>query len=105
MIDFGSERPVESGASGVVAASRVETDDASSRIHCDEPAADCDRASRGHPSVVDDGEFGRAAADIEIEDAAALLAREAHSAGPVCGEHRLHMMAGSRGDEFAAFLG
>ena len=78
----GTQRPVEAGASGVVAASRIEADDPACRIDRDEAPADRDRACGDHASVVDDGEFRRAAADIQIENAAALLTRQAHCPRP-----------------------
>ena len=50
------------------------------------------------------GELGRAAADVDVEDALVLLVRHPRGARAVGRQHRLHVMAGGRGDEVAALL-
>ena len=96
--------PGEAGALGVVFSRRIEAGDLAVLDHL-QPAADMDRGGRDHLAVLDQAEFGGAAADVDIEDALVLVARHARGAGAVGREHRLHVMAGGRGDEFAALLG
>ena len=47
-------------------------------------------------------ELGGAAADVDVEDALALVVRDPRGARAVGGEHRLHVMAGGGADEIAA---
>ena len=96
--------PGKAGALGVMFARRIEPDDLAVLDHL-QPAADMDRGGRDHLAVLDQAEFRGAAADVDIEDALVLVARHARGAGAVGREHRLHVMAGGRGDEFAALLG
>ena len=83
---------------------RVEPDDAADVVDHLQPAADMQRRGRDHVALGDDGNLGGAAADIEVEDALALLVRDLRRAGAVGGEHRLHVMPGGGGDEIAALL-
>ena len=50
-------------------------------------------------------ELGGAAADIDVEDALALVVRHPRGARAVGGQHRFHVMAGGGADELAALLG
>ncbi len=104
VIDDIAERPVEARALRMRAPGGIETDDAAIGIDDEEAAADMDRRRRQHAAAFDDRELGRAAADVEIEDAHALLARSQRRARAVGGEHRLHVMAGGGADEIAARL-
>ncbi len=69
-----------------------------------QPAADVNGGGRNDPAVLDQRELGGAAADVDVEDALALVGGYARGAGAVGREHRLHVMAGGRGDEVAALL-
>ena len=69
------------------------------------PAADVDGGGRGHLAVLNQPELGGAAADVDVEDALALLARHPRRARAVGGEHRFHVMARAGADEIAALLG
>ena len=60
---------------------------------------------RDHLALLDQAELGGAAADVDVEDALALVAGNPRGAGAVGGQHRFHVMAGGGGDEFAALLG
>ena len=82
----------------------IEPDDAAGLDHL-EPAADMHRRGGDDLAVLDHGELGGAAADVDVEDALALGARQRRGAGAVGGEHRLHVMAGGGADEVAALLG
>ena len=70
-----------------------------------QPAADMHGCGSNHLAVLDQAEFGGAAADIDVEDALVLVAGDARGAGAVGRQHRFHVMAGGGGDEFAALLG
>ena len=96
--------PGKSGALGVMLSRRIEPHDLAVLDDL-QPAADMDRRGRDHFAVVEQAELGRAAADVDIEDALALVARHPRGAGTVSRQHRLHVVAGGGGDEFAALLG
>src|SRR6185369_13892936 len=68
-------------------------------------SADVNSSGRDHIAIVDQRKLGRAAADIDVEDAYSLLARNAGSARAVGGQHGFHMMASSGADEIAACRG
>ena len=109
LLQFGARHriaavPGEAGALGVMFPRRIEPGDLAVLDHL-QPAADMDRGGRDHLAVLDQAELGGAAADVDIEDALVLVARHARGARAVGREHRLHVMAGGRGDEFAALLG
>ena len=97
-------RPVEAGLAGVKAAGRIEPHDAADVVDHLQPAADMQRGGRDHVALLDDGELGGAAADIEVEDALALLVRHLRRARAVGGQHRFHVVPGGGGDEIAALL-
>ena len=86
-------------------AGRVEPDDLAVLVDHLQPAADVDGRGRDHPAVLDQRELGGAAADVDVEDALALVGRDARGARAVGRQHRLHVMAGGGGDEIAALLG
>ena len=98
-------RPVEAGLAGVEFARRIQPHDAADAVDHLQPAADMQRRGRDHVALGDDGELGGAAADVEVEDALALLVRHLRRARAVGGEHRFHVVPGSGGDEIAALLG
>ena len=97
--------PVEARLRRVMLAGRIEPDDPAVLVDHLQPAADVDRRGRDHAAVLDQRELGGAAADVDVEDALALVGRHARGAGAVGREHRLHVMAGGGGDEVAALLG
>ena len=96
--------PGKAGALGVMFAGRIEPDDLAVFDHL-QAAADMHRGGRDHLAVLDQAELGGAAADVDIEDALVFVVRHPRGAGAVRRQHRLHMVAGSSGDEFAALLG
>ena len=65
----------------------------------DEPSADCDRDGGEDFAFLDQGEFGGAAADIDIEHGVGIAARHRDGAGAVRGHLAFHVMAGGRADE------
>ena len=89
---------------GVISSRRVEPHDLAFLDHL-EATADMHGRGRGHFALLDQGELGGAAADIDVEDALVLVARHSRGARAVGGEHRFHMMPGSGGDEFSTLLG
>jgi hypothetical protein len=89
----------------VKSAGWIKPHDAAGLIHDLEAPANVQRRRRNHGAFIDNGELGGAAADVDVEDAFVLRMRELGSAGTIGGEHRLHVMACSRGDEIAALLG
>ena len=86
-------------------AGRIEPDDLAAVVDHLQPAADVDGRGRDHAAVLDQRELGGAAADVDVEDALALVGRHARGARAVGRQHRLHVMAGGGGDEIAALLG
>ena len=96
--------PGKAGALGVMLAGRIEADDLAVLDHL-QAAADMHRGGGDHLAVLDQAELGGAAADVDIENALAFVARHPRRAGAVGRQHRLHVMAGGGGDEFAALLG
>jgi hypothetical protein len=96
--------PGKAGTLGVMLAGRVEADDLAVLDHL-QAAADMHRGGRDHFAVFDQAELGGAAADVDIEDALAAVVRHPRGAGAVGRQHRLHVMSGGGGDEFAALLG
>ena len=67
--------------------------------------ADVDGSGRDHAAVLDQRELGGAAADVDVENALALVGRYARGARTIGRKHCLHVMAGGGGDEIAALLG
>ncbi len=88
----------------MVLAGRIEPDDLAIRDDL-QAAANMHRGGRDHLAVVDHRKLGGAAADVDIENALALIAGNARGAGAVGRQHRFHVMTGGGGDEFAALLG
>ena len=97
--------PVKARLRGVVLAGRIEPDDAAVVVDHLQPAADVDGGGRDHAAVLDQRELGGAAADVDVEDALALVGGDARGARAVGRQHRLHVMAGGGADEVAALLG
>ena len=96
--------PGKTGAPGVMLSRRIEADDLAVLDHL-QAAADMHRGGRDHLAVLDQTELGGAAADVDVENALCLVAGHPRGARAVGREHRLHVMAGGRRDEFAALLG
>src|SRR5215470_12692899 len=80
----------------------IEPHDAADVVHHLQASADVDRRSRDHPTLIHDRELGGAAADVDVEDALALVVRDDRGAGSVGGEHRLHVVSRRGADEVAA---
>ena len=97
--------PVEASLRRVMLAGRIEPDDAAALVDDLQPAADMDGRRRDHPAILDQRELGGAAADVDVEDALVLVARDPRRARAVGREHRLHVVAGGGADEIAALLG
>ena len=90
---------------GVMLSGRIEPDDPAVAVDHLKPAADVDGGGRDDAALLDQRELGRAAADVDVEDALALVGGDPRGAGAVACQHRLHVMAGGGGDEIAALLG
>ena len=105
VVDDVAELPVEARALRMRAPGGIEAHDAAFAIDDQKPPADMDRGGRQHAPAFDERELRRAAADVDIEDAAALLARSQRRTRAVGGEHRFHVMAGGGADEIAARFG
>ena len=71
----------------------------------DEPAADGEGGNAHEHAVVDQGELGGAAADVDVEHAGAALLGQLHRAGAVGGECAFELVAGGGADELAGFRG
>ena len=65
--------PVEAGLRGVMLPGGIEPDDAAVVVDHLQPAADMDRRGRDHVALLDQRELGGAAADVDVEDALALV--------------------------------
>ena len=96
--------PVEPGLRGVVLAGRIEPGDDAALIHHLQSPADMDGRRRDHAALLQQRQLGGAAADVDVEDALALVGRDARCAGAIGRQHRLHVMAGGGADELAALL-
>ena len=70
-----------------------------------QPPADMHGSGGGHKTLLDHAKLGRAAADVDIEDALALVVRHPGGARAVCRQQRFHVMTGGGADELAALLG
>ena len=66
--------------------------------------ADRDRGGRDDLAVLDQGELGGAAADVDVEDRAPRVARERDGARAVRRQLAFHVMAGGGADEAAGLL-
>ena len=102
--DGFAQAPVQSRMARVQNGGLVEARDAVLPIDHKLAAADGERSYGGDASVVADRQLGGAAADVDVQNARLLLARDAHRARAVGGEHRLHVVACGGADEFAALL-
>ena len=71
----------------------------------DQAAADGDGAGGEDAAILDQGELGRAAADIDVEQRRIVAARERDGAGAVRGHLAFHMVAGRGADELSGLLG
>ena len=96
---------MKAGLRGMMLAGRIEPDDPALLVDHLQPAADVDRGGRDHAAVLDQRELGGAAADVDVEDALALIGRHPRGARAVGRQHRLHVVAGGGADEIAALLG
>ena len=103
-VDGVAAVPEKAGALGVMFAGGIEPHDVAVLNHLQAPA-DVHGGGRDHLALLDQAELGGAAADVDVEDALALVAGDPRGARAIGREHRLHMMAGGGGDEFAALLG
>ena len=95
---------MKAGTLGVMFSRRIEPDDLAVLDHL-QAAADMHGGGRDHLALLDQAELGGAAADVDVEDALALVAGDARRARAIGRKHRLHVVAGGRGDELAALLG
>ncbi len=84
---------------------RVEPHDAAVVVDHLQSPADVNGGGRDDAALFQDGELGRAATDVDVEDALVLVVRDPRRARAVGRQHRLHVVAGSGGDEVAALLG
>ena len=98
-------RPEEAGPLGVMLPGRVEAHDVVRVVDHLQAAADMDGRRDHHLALLDHRQLGRAAADVDVEDALVLGMRNARRARPVRRQHRFHVVAGGGADELAALLG
>ena len=70
----------------------------------DQPAADSDGAGGEDVAVLDQGEFGRAAADIHVQQRRVVAARQRDGTGAVRRHLAFHVMAGRGAHELAGLL-
>ncbi len=91
--------------SGDLHRGRLNSREAGRIILHDQPAADRDGTGGKDAAVLDQGEFGRAAADIHVEQRGVMAARERDGAGAVRGHLAFHVVAGRGADELAGLLG
>ena len=96
--------PVETGTLGVMLSGRIKADDLAV-LHDLQAPADMHGGGRDHLALFHQAELGGAAADVDVEDALALVAGDARRARAIGRKHRLHVMAGRRSDELPALLG
>ncbi len=89
----------------MVAAGRIEPDDAADLVDHLQAAADMHGGGRHHIAILDDAELGGAASDVDVEDALGLVVGQLGGAGAISREHRFHVVTGGGGDEIAALLG
>ena len=74
-------------------------------VHGDQSPADVERRGGQNPAVVDQREFRRTAADVDVEDPGPRLVGGQHGSRTVGGQHGLHVMAGGRAHQVARPLG
>ena len=89
----------------MISAGRIEPHDLAPLVHDLQPPADMHGRGGEHPAALDQRQLGGAAADIDVEDALALVMRHPRGARAVGGQHGFHVMAGGGADELAAALG
>jgi len=99
------ELPFETGEPRQGCARGVEPRDAARIVDDNQPTADVDRGRRRDAAALEQRQLGRAAADVDVEDARRALVGRPRGPRAVGGEHRLHVVAGGRADELAAELG
>ena len=75
------------------------------RVGGDKPAADGEGREPQNRAAVDQGELGRAAADVGVEEASIARFRQRHSARAVRGEPAFELVAGGGADEFPGIGG
>ncbi len=83
----------------------LEKRDDSSIVRRDQSAADVKRGAAQDLSAFRQSEFGRAAADIDVEDPALPLGGKRNRPGAVGGEQRFEVVAGAGTDEIPALRG
>ena len=71
----------------------------------DQSPADVQGRGGQHPAVVDEREFRRPAADVDVEDAGGHLVRRQCRPGAVGRQHRLHVVPGGRTHQVTGPLG
>ena len=99
-----AERQLDAEGVGNLRGRRLDPREAALRVLDHQAAADRDGGGGDDPALLDQGELGGAAADIDIEQGHAVAARERHRAGAVGRELALHVVPGRGADELAGLL-
>ena len=84
---------------------RLNARDALVAVEGDQASADVHGSGRQHFAVVQQAEFGGAAADVDVQQGVAALVRQSHRARAVRGENALEIVAGGGAHELAARAG
>jgi hypothetical protein len=99
-----AKRPVDTGQRRQALACWIEARQPTLLVkHC-QAAADVQRRGMDHVAMFDERELRGAAADVDVQNRYAAIVRGLRRAGPVRGEHRLHVMPRGGADEFTAHL-
>ena len=100
-----AERELDAEATGDLAHRLLDAGEPCFGVLDQETAADRDGGGGHERAVLDQGEFGGAAADVDIEDPRGMAARQRDGARAVRGQLAFHVMARRGADELAGFLG
>ena len=97
--------PLQSRVARELLAAGLQDGDGAAIVGSDEASADVECGGALDAAVLNGGELGGAAADVDVKDAGALLAGDGDSAGAVGSEEGLEVVAGSGADEVASLGG
>ena len=100
-----TERELDAESLGNLLGRRFDAREAAAVAFDDQPAAHRNGARSQDAAVLDQREFGRAAADVDIEQCRVVTARERDGARSMGCHLAFHVVAGRGADEFAGFLG
>ncbi len=98
------ERKPDAQRRGDLACRRLDAREAGLVVLDDQPAADRNGAGCEDAAVLDEGELGGSAADIDVEHGCIAAARQRDGTGSVCRHLAFHMVARGGADELAGFF-